>query len=179
MTIALPNNGNLFLCGFMGSGKSTIGPIAARELGLPFIDTDRLVVILSGKTIPEIFESEGEDTFRRWEQKAVKQVCGVRGHVVALGGGTLTDPDNQRLVLTSGEMIYLKGTMPKLLGRIVASERPKLKNLKGEALTYYLSELLKAREPDYHMARMEIDTDEKSMVEVVREIIRGVSTWKR
>lgn len=179
MKLAIPNNGNIYLCGFMGSGKSTVGPILARELGLSFVDTDRWVSVLAGKKIPEIFDGGGEEAFRKLEHQSIEQIARLKAHVVALGGGSLVNPASRKIIRESGVMIYLKGSLTNLLGRIVATDRPMLKNLDGEELTEHLSTLLKAREPFYDEAQLVIDTDGKSTGEVVREMIQKVSLWKR
>ncbi len=81
------NGTNIFLIGMMGAGKSTIGKLLAQKLGYNFIDTDTLIETCAGKSIPEIFANDGEETFRDLEQQVLSQVSAYTRLVVATGGG--------------------------------------------------------------------------------------------
>ena len=86
---------NIYLCGFMGCGKSTVGRVLAQQLHCPFIDLDDLIVAKMGMRIPDIFQQKGESFFRNLEQFLLQDVGrGQRGSVIARGGGTLEDEDN-------------------------------------------------------------------------------------
>jgi len=112
--------GNIYLSGFMGSGKSSVGLALARRLGLGFLDLDRQVERRAGLSLPRLFE-RGEEAFRRLESSALRQASRLRGRVVALGGGALLDPCNRRLVKGSGILVSL-----------VCSERELWRRLKPE-----------------------------------------------
>ncbi|MEM9022738.1 MAG: shikimate kinase, partial [Bacteroidota bacterium] len=79
---------NVFLLGFMGSGKTTVGRKLARELSLPFTDLDAAIEVREGRTVTEIFEQSGEAAFRESEARALAKVLESNGQVLALGGGT-------------------------------------------------------------------------------------------
>ncbi|MBR5683927.1 MAG: shikimate kinase [Ruminococcus sp.] len=97
----------VFLCGFMGCGKSTIGKLAAKKLGCGFCDTDDLIVRTLEMTIPEIFEKKGEPFFRQTEAEIVKSLCG-KTTVAACGGGAMLNPDTAKAAKDAGaEIIFL------------------------------------------------------------------------
>ena len=96
----------VFLCGFMGCGKSTVGKLAAKKLGCGFCDTDDLIVEDQKMSIPEIFAEKGEPYFREVEANIVKSVCGKKA-VVACGGGAMLNPDIAKAASESGVVVYL------------------------------------------------------------------------
>lgn len=96
----------VFLCGFMGCGKTTAGRLAAKKLGCSFCDTDDLIVEDQQMSIPEIFEQKGEPYFRETEARIVKSVCGKKT-VAACGGGAMLNPDTAKAAAEAGEIIFL------------------------------------------------------------------------
>lgn len=96
----------IFLCGFMGCGKTTIGKILAKKMGCNFYDTDELIVENQGMSIPEIFEQKGEPYFRQVEADIVKSMCGKKA-VIACGGGAMLNSDTAESVRKSGRIIFL------------------------------------------------------------------------
>lgn len=94
----------VFLCGFMGCGKSTVGKLAAKKLGCGFCDTDELIVENQGMTIPEIFAQKGEPYFRQIEAEIVRSLCG-RTTVAACGGGAMLNPATAKAAAESGSRI--------------------------------------------------------------------------
>lgn len=163
----------IFLCGFMGVGKSATGRILSQKLACPFFDLDALIVDLAGKSIPRIFSENGEIEFRRWESQALQDVLSLisTGGVCALGGGALISPDNRRLIGQAGELFYLRASPESLLERLSSEweERPLLQT-KGDRIIH-LQNLLQAREPQYSEASAQIQTDKKSPSEVADGII--------
>lgn len=114
----------IFLCGFMGCGKTTIGKLAAKKLGCAFFDTDELIVESQGMTIPEIFAEKGEPYFRGIEAETVKSMCG-RNAVIACGGGAMLNPDTARAAAEGGEIIFLDVPFENCYERICGdSNRP-------------------------------------------------------
>lgn len=113
----------LVIIGPMAAGKSKIGRRVARQLSLPFTDTDRVIVSEHGP-IPAIFEREGEDVFRGYEREAVARAV-VRRSVVSLGGGAVLDPDTQSL-LVEATVVYLTVSAEAVRSRIAGSNRPLL-----------------------------------------------------
>lgn len=94
----------VFLCGFMGCGKSTAGKLAAKKLGCGFCDTDDLIVRTLDMSIPEIFEKKGEPFFRKTEAEIVRSLCG-KTTVAACGGGAMLNPDTARAAAESGSAV--------------------------------------------------------------------------
>lgn len=96
----------IFLCGFMGCGKTTVGKLAAKKFGVSFYDSDDLIVESQGMTIPEIFAQKGEPYFRKAEADIIRSLCGKKA-VVACGGGAMLNPDSAAAAAESGEVIFL------------------------------------------------------------------------
>lgn len=94
----------VFLCGFMGCGKSTAGKLAAKRLGIGFTDTDDLIVRTLDMSIPEIFEKKGEPFFRTAEAEIVKSLCG-KSIAAACGGGAMLNPDTAKCAAESGSAV--------------------------------------------------------------------------
>lgn len=157
------------LTGFMGSGKTTVGKILADFLGCPFLDLDDLIVKKAGKSIPEIFEQDGESAFRELEARLLRQTVAKYAEstaVLALGGGAILAPASAALLRDKTVCIYLRATLDTLLARLEGETagRP----LADDAL----AERLAAREPLYEKtAHVTIDTDGLSPDEVADEII--------
>jgi shikimate kinase len=103
-----------------GSGKSTVGPLLAERLGLPFVDTDREIEEMSGRSVADIFAVEGEPTFRELEYETVVRVAREDSVVVATGGGAPMDPRSQRAMREAGIVIWLDATTPILADRLTA-----------------------------------------------------------
>src|SRR5689334_12533882 len=97
------------LIGYRGSGKSTIGKRLADSVWKSFVDTDELIVKRTGRTIKEIFETDGEPQFRELEVAAVREALAKPDHVVALGGGAVLREENRKMIRGSGQkVIYLR-----------------------------------------------------------------------
>lgn len=96
----------VFLCGFMGCGKTTVGKLAAKKLGCGFCDTDDLIVEDQKMSIPDIFATKGEPYFREVEARIVKSLCGKKV-LVACGGGAMLNPDTAKAASESGVVVYL------------------------------------------------------------------------
>lgn len=111
MILRLKRTPGIYLIGFMGSGKSTLGKLLAEEIGWTFTDSDDLIEAASGLSIPALFESKGEEEFRKVEHQAlcklVAQIERGRPHVVALGGGAFVQERNYQLLQNNGVSIWL------------------------------------------------------------------------
>ena len=114
----------IFLCGFMGCGKTTVGKLAAKKFGVSFYDSDDLIVESQGMTIPEIFDQKGEPYFRQVEADIIRSLCGKKA-VVACGGGAMLNPDSAAAAAESGEVIFLEVDFETCYERISGdSNRP-------------------------------------------------------
>lgn len=96
----------IFLCGFMGCGKSTIGKLLAKNLGLSYIDSDEFIVTSQEMSIPEIFEKYGEPHFRKIEAEAIKSLC-QKNAVISCGGGAMLNPDTADFANKNGIVVFL------------------------------------------------------------------------
>ncbi|HLF20420.1 MAG TPA: shikimate kinase, partial [Bacteroidota bacterium] len=119
----------VFLTGFMGSGKSTIGPILANTLGFHYVDVDKVIEKKSEKKIVEIFAAVGEKAFRSVERQALQEVSSLEAAVVSLGGGTIANEENFDLIHRSGVIVYLQVSAEEILHRVQRrTDRPLLKD---------------------------------------------------
>jgi len=154
------------LTGFMGSGKSCVGRVLAKRLGVRFIDLDEAVVRRSGRSISSLFE-DGEPAFRAIELDTLRSVlargCGDT-FVLSLGGGTLTIPEARTLVLGETTSFYLKAPSELLIDR--AGRRTESRPLLNENAGL----LLAAREPDYEKAAFTINVEGKTPQKIAEEI---------
>ena len=144
---------SVFLIGYRGSGKTTVGRKLADRLWQTFLDVDELIVRQAGKTIKEIFEQDGEPAFRDIESAVLRDVALLDDHVVALGGGTLNREANRKVVKDAGhKLIYLRCEPAELLRRVQAdpqtyAHRPNLTSLGGGIDE--IQKMLAEREPIY------------------------------
>ncbi|MEB3884662.1 shikimate kinase [Lyngbya sp. CCY1209] len=119
---------NIYLVGMMGAGKSTVGKVLARELGYRFFDTDDLIGRVTGRSIPEIFETDGEAGFRTWESQVLGELCSYRRLVVATGGGIVIEQMNWSY-LRHGIVIWLDVPPDRLFDRLQGdTSRPLLQH---------------------------------------------------
>ena len=113
---------NIVLCGFMGSGKSTIGKALAETLNMEFVDTDVLIEEKEGMKISQIFEKFGEKHFRELETKVIEKLSQEEGRVIALGGGLAANPDNHKFLKKCGKIVLLNCEIEETLKRILGDK---------------------------------------------------------
>jgi shikimate kinase len=166
----------LLLTGYMGSGKSTVGRAVARLLEWGFIDLDDVVVAQSGLDIPSIFRDEGEAGFRRRERAALRELTerelSSEGLVVALGGGTLTDPENAALAKDRATVVYLEVDAAEAWRRVCHSDRPLARDREE-----FESRLARRRSHYEEAADLVIPADRES-VETLAKRIAGLVRQK-
>jgi shikimate kinase len=157
--LAAVKGGTVWLVGMMGAGKSAVGVLLAQRLARPLVDLDREIEQQAGRSIPELFASEGEAGFRKREREALERVAGTPA-VVALGGGAAAQPGALQRLLASGTLVYLRARPETLAARIGdAAARPLLAGLAPAARLAELRRLLAEREPTYLRAGLVVDTD--------------------
>lgn len=161
---------NIILVGPMGAGKSTIGRLLAKELRLPFRDSDKEIEQRTGASIPLIFDVEGEQGFREREHAVIKDLCEMRGLVMATGGGAVLRPDNRQLLRAGGRVIYLCTSVEQQLDRTSRDRnRPLLQKPNPSEI---LANLMAVRDPLYReVADIIVQTDERPPRLVVVEIM--------
>jgi len=159
---------NIYLVGFMGTGKSSVGCQLAKERGWNFIDLDELIELKEQRRIVDIFAKDGEAYFRKIEKNILKQVSTQKKFVVACGGGVVLDKDNIKLMKKTGRMICLYASPEQILKRVsLNNDRPLLNVDKPQKR---IELLLKMRAPFYMQADKIIDTSNFSVKQVVKKI---------
>lgn len=171
----------IYLTGFMGSGKSTIGPLVANVLGYRFIDLDDAIEARAGRPIPTIFEAEGEAAFRTLEAEALFDTLREDRLVVAVGGGALTFDLNLQRALQHGTVVYLRITVDQVIERLLRSptRRPLLNDEEGSrlpeaALRRKVAAMLAQREAFYRRAHLIIDVGDGRVGETVDRVVRAL-----
>jgi len=160
---------HVYLVGFMGSGKSTVGRILSEKLAVPLVDLDARIEDEAGRCVSEIFAEEGEPVFRSREHDALLKMEGEESSVVACGGGVILSDENRAFLKRTGVVIYLGITAAEALARVGGAEtRPLLAGDSGAMA----ATLLQARETLYRaVADVSIDTVGKTPDQVANEAL--------
>ena len=162
------------LVGFMGAGKSTVGPLVARRLGWAFLDLDDDIEAVAGRTVPEIFATDGEAAFRAAERAAAERAVRREGLVLATGGGAFTVPETRRVLQQGAMTVWLRCTLDALLARIPTDgSRP----LAANRAT--IGPLLMGREASYALADLTVDTTHTAPADVARIIAEAAMRGHR
>lgn len=175
----------IFLTGFSGSGKSTIGPLVANSLGYDFVDLDKAIETGAGKSINRIFAEEGEAFFRELELRTLEGIVSRKDMVVSLGGGVLENDRCLEIIRKHGTLVYLKSDPAILTARLQhKTDRPLMKapdgsRLSREAIEDRIRALLEKREPRYMKADLVVVTDSKKIGLTVEELTRKIERYIR
>lgn len=145
----------IFLVGYMGAGKTTLGRALAKKLGLPFIDLDSYIEERFHKTISQIFAEKGEEYFRDLERRMLHEVGDFENVIISTGGGTPCFFDNIEYMNSQGTTVYLDVPIERLFIRlsIARNKRPLIKDKNDEELRTFIIDQLAARAPHYSKAR--------------------------
>lgn len=148
----------IYLIGYMGSGKSTLGKRLAKHAGLQFIDMDNYIEERNCKTVPQLFAEYGEEGFRQRERKALEELSEFTEVVIATGGGAPCFFDNIRLMNRTGKTIFLNIDPEILAGRLIESktERPLIKGKSKKELESFIDKTLSKRNAYYKQADIEV-----------------------
>ena len=157
----------VFLVGYMGAGKTTIGKVLSKMAGLTFIDLDYYIEGRFRKTVSQLFAERGEEGFRTIEHNMLHEVAEFEDVLISTGGGTPCFFDNMAFMRQQGMTIYLRVTVPELANRLELCKqtRPVLRNRSGEELQAFVRESLAARSSFYEQAQLIFDAD-RLMTEV-------------
>ncbi len=166
---------NLVLIGYMGTGKTTVGKILARKLGMKFVDTDQEIERVTGMSVSDIFDKHGEIRFRSEEKAAVRRITREDNLVIATGGGAVLDRENVELLKENGLLVCLEAK-PEII-----HERTRRKKnrplLRTEDPLQKIIKMLAEREPYYSLASYRIDTSRRELDDVVEAVRRVYETF--
>jgi len=151
----------IFIIGYMGSGKTTVGKLLARSLSLEFIDLDAYIENKYRKTISALFAGKGEEEFRKIESQALHEVAQFEDVVISTGGGAPCYLDNMALMNQAGTTVYIKADPEELAARLQVSKtvRPLIYGKSKEELVPFITEHLAQRERYYNSAKIVYHTD--------------------
>ncbi|MFA4085630.1 shikimate kinase [Paramuribaculum intestinale] len=151
----------IFLIGYMGCGKSTLGRNVARMTGLQFIDLDNFIEARFHASVKEIFASRGEEGFRDIERRMLIETSDFQDVIVACGGGTPCFFDNMEIMNSKGVTVYLDASLEKLHTRLMRGrhKRPLIAGMESEQLREFIVKALESRMPYYSKARMVFRSD--------------------
>jgi shikimate kinase len=162
----------LVFVGIMGCGKSSVGRRLAAALDLKFVDADEEIELAAGQTIPEIFESHGEDYFRAGERRVIARLLQSGPQVLATGGGAYMNEQTRANIKTNGIAIWLKADLPLLMKRVMRRDnRPLLKTSDPQAR---MQELMAIRYPIYGQADLTVESRDAPHDEIVANVIAGL-----
>ena len=167
---------NIILIGYMGSGKSTVGKKLSEQLGHRYIDLDDYIQKREGHSIAQIFKNKGEIYFRKVESKYLKEVLGIHGAVISLGGGTPCYGHNMDIIKNADDAfsIYLKATISNLTDRLFKEKdsRPLISHInQKQDLSEFIGKHLFERSPFYSQSDITLETDNKTVDEIAEMII--------
>lgn len=167
----------IFLIGYMGSGKTSMGIKLAENLGLTFVDMDHHIEEKYHKTVSQIFAESGQDAFRKLEQNCLHEVAEFENCVIATGGGAPCFFDNMEFMNTHGLTVYLNLSAEQLATRLElsrAGKRPLIANKQGNELRQFIAEGLSAREAFYKQAKVSVSGSDE---EILANIEKAVSDF--
>lgn len=151
----------IFLVGYMGAGKTTVGKRLSRLAGLSFIDLDYYIEGRYHKSVSDLFAEKGEEAFREIERKMLHEIAEFEDVLISTGGGTPCFFDNMQFMNSHGKTIYLEVSVDELASRleICKHTRPVLKNRSGDDLKSFIAESLEKRRGYYEMASVSFNVD--------------------
>jgi shikimate kinase len=171
---------NLVLVGFSCSGKTTLGRNVARRLRLQFVDTDRLIEDMTGRTIPEIFGEDGEPAFRAFERQAITEIMAQCNQVVSTGGGAFVDLENREMLRTGNLVVHLQVRPETVVDRLRNSKSGRPRPLLDSTNPLErVIQLMAERKEAYTAAHVTIGVDNRSRYEIVGELRRRWLAWLR
>lgn len=162
--------GNIYIVGFMGTGKTAVGKELAKKKKWQFVDLDDLIELREKRRICDIFAKEGEPYFRKIEKLVLREVAKEKNFAIACGGGIVLDPDNIKVMKATGKIICLSATPEVILKRTSGATNRPLLNVADQKKQIEL--LLKLRAPFYAQADKTINTSKISVKEVVSKILK-------
>lgn len=166
----------IFLIGYMGSGKTTIGRQVAEQLNMSFADMDDLIERKTGKSVPKIFSELGEEKFRELERECLMEMADYKQVIISTGGGAPCFFDNMQMMNSLGETIYINLTPAELAARLRTTnlnERPILASLQGDDLEKFIASTLQKREIFYNQAKIKISGTDSQIADKIIKHLQG------
>jgi len=163
---------NLYLVGMMGAGKSAVGRPLASALGYRFLDADQAIAQVAGRSIPDLFASDGEAGFRQLETEVLTGIANWHSLVVATGGGVVTRPENWGH-MRQGVVVWLDAPAPLLLERLRADPTPR-PLLRADDPAARLGELLAERHPLYRQADLQVQQGGEDPAQVAQQVLTAL-----
>ena len=152
----------VFLIGYMGCGKTTLGEVLARQMDCRFIDLDEFIEQRQGMTVLQIFDEMGENRFRELETEALHEVASMTDVIVGCGGGTPCHGDNMTLMNQAGTTVWLTTSPERITARLLLpeqkSKRPKINTLSIHEVLPLVKKELQSRSPYYAQAQLQFDS---------------------
>ena len=167
---------NIALIGFMGTGKSTVGQMAAGMLGFRFVDTDAMIEKMAGKQISDIFTAEGEARFREYEREVVEKLRALKGTVISTGGGMVTNPANLVSLKEHSLVVCLWCSAETILKRVGHQTHRPL--LRVENPLEKIRALLNERAPAYRQADVLLNSEFRKPREVATHVVHQFRSVK-
>ena len=166
----------IFLIGFMGAGKTTVGKELSSQMKLSFIDLDHFIENRYHKTIRQIFEEKGEDAFRDMEQKTLREVAEFEDVVISTGGGTPCFHQNMLFMNEKGTTVYLKVSIEELVKRISLNKnvRPVLNGYSDNELNLFVEEIMAKRSPAYEQAQIIFSAETQDVSALCKQLSREI-----
>ena len=168
----------LFLVGYMGCGKSSLGRKIAKRANVKFADMDSMIEEREGASVSDIFYYQGEEYFRSKEREIIEEFASLQEDVViSTGGGVPTWKDNMSRMNEVGECVYLRRTAEQIASRLSPhgrQKRPKLRGLNDEELVAFMTANMAEREPYYSQAKYSVDCTSMNDEELIEHVLRLV-----
>jgi shikimate kinase len=169
----------IFLIGYMGAGKTTIGKRLAQALNLQFIDLDLFIENRHRKKVSELFAAKGESGFREIERNALREVGQFENVIISTGGGTPCFFDNMQVMNEIGQTIYLKHSAEELATRLIKSNRkstrPLLNGKSDDEIRQFVIDSLRVREPFYNQSACIFEADDMDVAENLELLVEKLS----
>ncbi len=170
----------VFLIGYMGCGKTTLGEVLAQQLGYRFIDLDEFIEERQGMTVVQIFDEMGEERFRELEIEALHEVASMTDVIVSCGGGTPCHGDNMALMNLAGTTVWLTTSPQRITARLLLPEqkckRPKINTLPNDDVLPLVEKELQARTPYYSQSQLQFDSTDIETAQATARTARRLAT---
>lgn len=170
----------VFLIGYMGCGKTTLGEALARQMDVPYIDLDEYIQERQGMTIVEIFKEMGEERFREMETAALQEVASMTDVIVGCGGGTPCHGENMALMNRAGITVWLTTSPERITARLILpeqkSKRPKIARLPDHEVLSLVKTELETRTPYYAQAHLQFNSTDIETAEDTERTAHRLAT---